>query len=525
MSKYIIAGLVCLSVVLLIIFYNLLRPDYLTFSDSAKFADVARQLKHGDGYTTDFSFFANVQPSITNNFSARWILPAMPITILVSSLFLGMTDAAVIANSSFFYIMLVIATYFLGKKIFNTLTGVLAAIAVAVNLQFLDYATSGASEPLFVFLIVVAFYFVSLENKKGNIAAAITGLALYLTRPQAIIYLVGLAIYYLFLNYKNVKDTVKAVIFIFVAVVVVEILLLSLQSLLPIESISYRLFVTLSQHSSALGTDGLRSEIIDSSSIDILSIAKSTFYNIYNFYRTFGDIVSPYPTAFFVLSVVYFKNREQRTFTLTSIYIVIATVLAASMTLPLRRYLHPMVPFIFIPGIAVLTDIVMRKIQPMVVARMVLFFLIGIFVVGQSLGYILLDSRTFNRNRNLTEPPVYVRLSTQLKDVTDSNDLIVTNLDTWGTWYGERKTIWFPLTPEMLNTVIDSVDAVYLTDYLINDENYRMGEEWKDIFNNPTSHSNEFFEDNFEFVDEYTVPASETYENQEGRAVLWVKKN
>jgi len=106
-------------------------------------------------------------------------------------------------------------------------------------------------------------------------------------------------------------------------------------------------------------------------------------------------------------------------------------------------------------------------------------------------------------------------LSWELKEETAPDWVIVTNLDTWGSWYGERKTVWFPLKPEILvnpKTGKIPFDAIYLTSYLMDD------------FYNPENPGNEFIKENFELKGVYKVEASETYEKQEARAVLLVKK-
>jgi hypothetical protein len=57
----------------------------------------------------------------------------------------------------------------------------------------------------------------------------------------------------------------------------------------------------------------------------------------------------------------------------------------------------------------------------------------------------------------------------------------------------------------------------------MDDENYYMGEEWRQIFENPKSPKDEFIAKNYKFAGEFKVPAEETYEKQEGRAILLVR--
>lgn len=152
---------------------------------------------------------------------------------------------------------------------------------------------------------------------------------------------------------------------------------------------------------------------------------------------------------------------------------------------------------------------------------------IFVFIIGQTIGQIFLDSRYLRAHTNQSQPPVYVQLSWLLKENTHPDDLVITNLDTWGSWYGERKTIWFPLEPGQLIPEMGQelkVDVLYLTSYKMDDENYYMGEKWREIFNHPEELKDPFLAENFELAGEFEIRAEETYERETARAVLLVRK-
>ena len=67
-------------------------------------------------------------------------------------------------------------------------------------------------------------------------------------------------------------------------------------------------------------------------------------------------------------------------------------------------------------------------------------------------------------------------------------------------------------------------NAIFLTSYLIDDENYYMGESWRQIFNSPEDIDDEFIHDNYVLKDIYTLEAGENYENEDARAVLPLRK-
>jgi len=157
-----------------------------------------------------------------------------------------------------------------------------------------------------------------------------------------------------------------------------------------------------------------------------------------------------------------------------------------------------------------------------IVSNKILFsILVIVFAVGQSLGIIFLDSRFEKNTKNIDKPPIYVILSQKLKEDTKKDDVIITNLDTWGSWYGDRKTVWFPLEPKMIYSINQNFDAIYLTSYKIDDANYYMGESWREIYDNPQKQK---VLSEYKFVKEIKINASENYENQDARGVLLIKR-
>ena len=181
--------------------------SYLTFSDGAKFADVARNLVNGNGYGASFSFFGSSVFNIPKEalFPAGGIPQLMPRMIATTFSLLGISDFSVILTSSFHYMLLVLGTYLLGAKLFGRLAGFLAGLAIASNVNFLDYATSGASEPLFALLGVFGAYLIFLKKKWANIITLVILVLLYFTRPQAVVFIGGLSFLFLVINFGFIK--------------------------------------------------------------------------------------------------------------------------------------------------------------------------------------------------------------------------------------------------------------------------------------------------------------------------------
>ncbi|OGM13520.1 hypothetical protein A3A76_03660 [Candidatus Woesebacteria bacterium RIFCSPLOWO2_01_FULL_39_23] len=515
--------LICLALGALNLYFYLLNKNmfFLGFSDAAKFADIARSVVTGEGYTSNFTFFNNSSLKVSGFPSiSRYVPPLMPFSIASSFKLFGVSDISVIIPSVVFFLSLIGVTYLLGSKLWGNLVGVLSATAIVFNNNILDYAVSGASESLFIFEIVLASLLLVVKNKRANIFALIVIVAMYFTRPQAIIYIFGFLLLFLLLN-KPLKKAVISFLLVFIV-----------GSVLFLLNSKQGFFAITQQLPSQSASDALRGL---SQQVGVVLIIKKFLYNVYNFYRLLPQIASPYLWALFIIGMFkWSKSKTENVFKISVFFMVTITFLVASITVPFFRYIHPIVPLIYIVAVVTLVQLVSNFQFPVLNLRiskskfviLTTSFIILLFAVGQTLGVIFLDSRFERKTHNVGKPPVYVLLSWKLKDITEPDQVIVTNLDTWGTWYGERKTVWFPLTPSMLDIGDSSnlFDAIYLTSYLMDDENYYMGSEWRQIFLNPDQPEDKFIRDNYVLKGLYGIDADDNYENEDARAVLLVKK-
>jgi hypothetical protein len=528
---------------------------FLTFSDAAKFADVAKNLFQGRGFGSDFTFFSTSVFDQFRNllFSALGVLPVMPFSIVAFFKIFGINDFAVIATSFFYFLLTLIFIFLLARKVFKSnLVGTLSTLAVGFNYDLIHYAAVGASESPFIFEIVAGAYFLSLKKRWATILAFVFMILLYFTRPQAFVYITGLILYYLLDRLK-----IKSTLIIFGAAVLLGILV-DRFVLAPLNGKDF-IYSIISRGQVAVGQNLQGNAVSDSlrglSTINIpshfsvyIETFKKVFYNLYNFYKLIPQIMNPYLFTIFTIGLfIKSKSREIASFKIAVLFMMALTLLVTAASIPFFRYIHPVVPLIYIVAVGTLVEIISKfeylntkqisnsktqflKKHFTVIAST---FLILVFGVGQTLGVLLLDSRFERNTHNTGKPPIYVVLSQILKANTNSNQVVITNLDTWGSWYGERKTIWFPLEPKQIidpTTGKIPFDAIYLTSYLIDDENYYMGTDWRLIFNNPNDPKKWICEGCAEIAKEFQlkglfkVVAAEDYERQDASAILLIKK-
>ncbi len=514
---------------------------YLQFSDAAKFADIARNIISGLGYNGKFSFWSSgiIDLSQRLAFPSPWTPPLMPLSIAASFQVFGINDFAVLATSFLYFILTLIFVYLLAKRVFkNNLVAILSTIAVGFNFDLITYATNGASESLFIFEIVIGVYLISLRKKWSTVLGFIFMVLLYFTRSQAFIYIAGTLLYWALTRFKR-----KKALYIFSLILVVGFLidyfvLPRLAGKYFLYSVFGRGFGTLTQVSSGgSASDSLRGVTVQADGV--ITIIKKLFYNLYNFYKLAPQIINPYLLTLFVIGLFKWgKDRFNDSFRATTTFMVIITFLVAALSIPFFRYIHPIVPFVYIIGVGTLVELISNFQFPISIPKqkfiiLVSTFLILVFGVGQTLGIMFLDSRFKRNTHNVGKPPVYVGLSRIMKENTDPSDFIITNLDTWGSWYGERRTIWFPGDPKQLVNSKDGkipFDAIYLTSYLIDDQNYFMGNPWRQIFENPsdpkrwTCDGCREIAKEFKLKGVYTISPGEDYERDGAKAVLLIKK-
>lgn len=470
--------------------------QFLHFSDAAKYADIARNIIFNLGKTSSFNFWGSD--------NAQWIQPVMPYSVALFYKLFGINDFAVIAASFFYFVLSLVFVFLLTQKIYkDKLTSVLSTVAVGFNYNLINYATSGASESPFIFELVAGMYYLSIKKWWGNVLGVVFMILMYFTRPQAIIYIFGLVLYYFISNFSWKKSLLYTFLTFLVGTLIYAIF--SKQGLIA---------VTQNLPGMAV-SNSLRGSTVD---FNLAVLVKKVFYNLYNFYKAIPEIMNPYLFGLFVIGLFSSfakasQDKLQQSFKLSAFFMTGLTLLVTALTIPFYRYLHPVVPLIYIVGVGALVEIFKEHKFKNIIATLLILF----FAVGQTLGIIFLDSRFERKNKNAGKPPIYAEMSYKLKEVTNKEAVTLTNLDTWGSWYGERKTIWFPLEPSMILPVQENIDYIYLTSYKMDDENYYMGKEWREIF---TNSKNQKILPDYKYVGEYEFKATDNYERENGKAVL-----
>lgn len=528
MFKILYSLLIGVTGVLLLVYF--INSDFsLKFVDSARYADVARNLYLHSSYTNRFVFPTSTVPGYFG-----WDInypPLHAITIANIYFLFGPSDFSVIFESILFFFASAPLVFLLANQLFNKQIGLLSVLIYLLTPQLINYSKDGASEPLFIFLLLLTAILITRKNKLGLIVGGLVAGLLPFAKLQGFLFLPIFFIWVILLS-RNLRNLTYFSIGPFLLVILNQ---------LGIFLSSFRLFdlplyLSLQQTASYPGDNLPRSGLTKSLTIlDLITnfniFTSKIFYNLYNFYKivfTFTNILPSWTTPFIVITYIFsqvnFLQKEEtdvRIFRFIVLIMVLGSFLLAAATSPHIRYTHTTLPFVII----LITDFLYKLARNLNLSeakiQITMFSLIFLFLIMPLLGNIFLDKRFENKIFNIQRPYAHKLLGQKLGHETSIEGIIITNLDSWGSWYGNRNTMLIPLDLTQLEQLDQSLNigAIYLTDFQKENEDHPLRGEWEDMYNQKIS--NKFILENFKLQKIGTISAEENYENRPYTYKIW----
>ncbi|OGC91927.1 hypothetical protein A3D85_01115 [Candidatus Amesbacteria bacterium RIFCSPHIGHO2_02_FULL_47_9] len=487
---------------------------YLTFSDSAKFADAARSFLSGQGLSVHHSFF---DVTLLRNYfhGSVWPGGSSPLISFILSLFfrfLPQTDLTIAIAGMFLFVLSSALVYFIALKLHSHLTAIVAILFFLLNPYLIQYAVNASSEILFI-LIILIFEFVFLYAPgKLKTLSVIPLVLLFLTRQQAPVFLAAAALSIFIISNKLIRSILIISTIVLMAVFVPLAFERPYSPASPIKILGS--FFISPQNSPGQYIRGL--------SYDPLSFSQfgsKMFYNLYNFVKDPARIIHPVVLGIFLISLGLKHSRKELVFhNFLTIFSLTFFILAASATLPNARYVHLILPLVIISSSLGLSEFV-SKIK----LRFASVIAVIAVVIIPTLGFYTLDARFRSIQYNTSQPPVYRIIPSIMAQNISKDKLIITNLDAWAAWYEGLTTMWFPLSPGMLTGYQEKIDYIVITNYKESDADFSLG-PWKDVVYSPGNITDEFLAQNFRVLTTFIISPDQVYENQSFRGTILIRK-
>jgi hypothetical protein len=493
---------------------------YLTFSDSAKYAEAAKNLLSTGHLTINHSFFSPAKLDLYssgNSFAAGFLpLPSYFLSLVFR--FFPVSDQTVIAAGLCLFVILGLLTYLLTYKLtHSSFESLFAGILVLTNPYLIEYGLNASSEIFFsieLVLLLIFFY-----SKRLFILFFIPLLLLFLTRQQATIVLISL-IFYLASNFLiNKRFSFKLKVFAILFVVALFPIAFKLSRLTDTSSFSPgKAFGSIYLPNNIPPSNYLRGNYY---TLNFAQIVSKAFYNLYNFLKFPERIIAPEIIFLFFISLFFKLPQALKKFRLFSFILFFAFLFAASLTLPNARYLHPLLPLIVILSTISLFEIsslLSPNIKKVFLTICLLYFVFPTFTT------FTLDRRSDKSTLNINKPPAYKVIADYMSTKIPTGHLIITNLDAWAAWYHGLTTMWFPYTPSLLSDYVDKVDYIVITDYLSDNSDFYLN-DWQQILDSPTKISDPLLNKNFRLLTTFTISSDQTLERQIVHGTILVNKN
>ncbi|HBC72860.1 MAG: hypothetical protein UX91_C0002G0018 [Candidatus Amesbacteria bacterium GW2011_GWB1_47_19] len=484
---------------------------WLSFSDSVKYAEAAINFNYGRGLVIHHSLF---NPVLLSKYTpGDAFSPGFhPLTSWVLSIvfrIFPLSDSTVVIFGVGVWLLIAVLVYLIGKKLHSIQAGITAVVFLLGNMYFLDYARNSTSE-IFLSLEIILAVILYLYNPKRKWLSLVPVTLMFFTRAQSIVIAVSLFILVLIFSRRRLLVLAVAGIIILTGI--------PFSSRYPFVSPA---FYFNSIYSTPSDNNGAYMRGAPSDRITTRKLAAKTVYNLYNFLKFPDRIVNPIILALFLYGVfALIKQRELRGFYIYTLISGLLLIIAASLTLPIARYVHPVLPLIFICAAISLVELA-KNLRLKYLFAGLLIFIVSLPMIG----YITLDSRYRRQQFNTNQPPAYKAIADVMAQNIPRGKLTITNLDAWAAWYHGLTTMWFPLAPEMIKPYpgkINNVEYIVITNYLENDANFSLG-DWKEVVYSPENIKNPYLMNNYRVLKIFVIPATENYDNQEYRGTILIK--
>lgn len=492
---------------------------FLTFSDSAKYAQAAKNILNEGELNITHSFF---DPALLFSYQEGQTFKAsfQPLVSYVLSLFfrfLPPTDATMALVGLIFFSLSLLLVFQITSRFYGKLAAVIAALFFALNQHFLEYTYNFSAEILFSFLILFFAYLI-IRSSRTRIFSLIPLWLMFLARPQAVLFVLAFLLASLPFVYQYFLRSKHKILIILGIVTISIITYRFVQPRFYLLSFGGGFFGSLHispNHAQGDYLRGLQYELLRPT-----QIISKTVYNIYNFLKYQDRLVSP--LIFFIFLIGIFLSSENRSvlflkrFSFLSLIILIG---AASMTLPNVRYIQPAIPLILIVAAGTLVQLTHAlKLGP--------FFILfsTFFILLPSIGSLTLDARFNSHLINSSKPPVYKQISKVMADHIQKGQLIITNLDAWAAWYYDLTTMWFPTSPNLLEGHQHNIPYIVMTNYQEYDADFALG-EWSEVVYSPHNLKNKWLKENYSVLTTFEIKASTVYENRAYQGTILIRND
>jgi 4-amino-4-deoxy-L-arabinose transferase-like glycosyltransferase len=470
--------------------------EAITDIDALDYAQVARNVAEGNGYSTDLVrplSLANV-PQIDHH-PEMTFMPLHPLVMAAVMSVVGANKQAVALSSAIPFMLTLILVYLLALRWFDKRTAIISVVLMATNIWVLRYSIAGLEAPLLGLLftaLLLVLYLAEGSTKQTwwMIGVGVLVGLLALTKEVWGIVFVPV-LFYVWLSTPPKRRLLNLIIVVAAFVVVLIPWGARMAHLTGNPLFTWRWYESVMETQSNPANTLYRSYRagLQSPMQMILLHPKEMLVKVLSgvstLYGALPAAIGPYLAGFFIVAVLFplgDARFERLRYLLYVSYGLVFTVLV--IILPAVRLLYPIVPVASIIAAAaflrVLTPL-MRRLRPPLEGRVTFWAIVAL---------ILVQATPLALNLFQPEEPTVAdnlqKIEALSKSVCeDAQGPIVTDVPWWIAWYGHHTAIWVPRRWEDLDRMeqdIGQVRLLLLTPWIAQWADREHAEDWAKLW-------------------------------------------
>jgi 4-amino-4-deoxy-L-arabinose transferase-like glycosyltransferase len=484
---------VCVGIVFLFLIFMAHNLQGLTDTDALDYAQIARNLAQGHGFSSDF-----LKPLTLTRVPFLDHHPDLimsPLHPLLTSLFiraLGANDRAVALASALPFLLTLLVIFFLGARLFDRRVALLATAGFGVYLGTLSYSISGLEVcllGLWVALLFLVLHRLPGEQKWLPALAVLAGVLLgciYLTKEIWVVLLPPVLVYL----YYSVDRSVRWKI---LGLTLGAFVVVTLPWCVRAAHLTGNPFFSWRWYEAEMGTlTNSGNTLYRSYQMDVPSPLTFLLYHPGEIYdkllqgliRLYGvpaTLVGPVALSFFLVAILVplgDASFERLRYVLYATFVLLC--LALCWIMPSPRLLYPLAPLVAVIAaglfLRVLTPLV-KRYAPREQAR-ALTWAVVLFLFLEALP-LTVDLVRRTRPQDAQQMAQVKQLCRQVADSTSG--VIVSDVPWLTAWYGGRTSLWLPRGWDdlvRLEANVGQIQYLLLTPTVANEQDTERTEEW-----------------------------------------------
>jgi len=485
--------IVCLGVTFLYLVFVARNLDAITNIDALDYAQIARNLSEGKGFTTDF-----IKPLSLTRFRRLDGHPDMvfpPLHPFVTSVFMrlmGANKRAVALACGLPFLLTLLVIYFLGQVLFDKRVAILGAALFGDNLWTERYSISGLEVCLVGLLLITIFlvlYLLAQEPKKRAVLAVALGVLLgliYLTKYIWILILLPVLVYVWFSVGKEERwKLVGAVVAVFIVVILPWCI--RNQQVAGNPLFSWRWYEITMETMTNPGNTLYRSYRTDVASplsfalIHPREMLEKVRKGGSNLYAVLCAAGGPYAVAFFIVAILVPLGGlafERLRYLVYVIYLLM--FLALVVVLPSQRMLYPLGPIVVLIAAACFYRVLTPRVRGYAPREQYRYtaLAVGVLIFVQAFP-LMLNLTALPRPGERSPSERAASLAREVAEATTGP--IIADVPWWTAWYGHQTSIWLPRSWDDLDRLqqdIGQVSYLLLTPTVVQWRASERTQEW-----------------------------------------------